>query len=184
MLTFSDTIGSEVYICDQIITERNRFMNSIMKEHYGILEMYQALRNQLMDILDDADLTHQPGPNTMMLGELCKEIGETQYAYIQSFKTFQMDFAFSTKEADIATRVAKLKAWYADLDAELQETISNLSQEDVDTTVVVRGPDFKLPIQINLMVYQEALLIFYGKVSIYLRTLGKEMPQQWQEWIG
>ena len=159
-------------------------MNSIIKEHYHILEMYQSLRNQLIDILDDADLAHQPGPNTMTLGGLCKEIGETQHVYIQSFKTFQTDFSFRSEKPGIAVQVEKLKAWYAHLDSELKETIANLSQEEVDAKMVVRGPDFNLPLQVNLMVYQEAHLIFYGKVSIYLKTLGKEMPQQWQEWIG
>ena len=40
-----------------------------------------------------------------------------------------------------------------------------------------------LPAQ-ELDIYREALLIFYGKVSIYLRLMGRELPRHWQEWIG
>jgi hypothetical protein len=50
--------------------------------------------------------------------------------------------------------------------------------------LVDRGGDFKLPLQTQLNVYQEALLIFYGKAIVYLRALGKTPPQQMQEWIG
>jgi len=47
-----------------------------------------------------------------------------------------------------------------------------------------RGGDFKLPLQIQLNVYQEALLIFYGKAIVYLRAIGEPPPQQMQEWLG
>jgi hypothetical protein len=33
-------------------------------------------------------------------------------------------------------------------------------------------------------VYREALLIFYGKVSVYLRALSKPFPERWRSWIG
>jgi IS605 OrfB family transposase len=36
----------------------------------------------------------------------------------------------------------------------------------------------------NFLGYKEALLIFYGKVSMYLKAIGKILPEQWQEWIG
>jgi hypothetical protein len=36
----------------------------------------------------------------------------------------------------------------------------------------------------QLEVYKEALLIFYGKASVYLKAMGKPRPQQWQEWIA
>jgi len=32
--------------------------------------------------------------------------------------------------------------------------------------------------------YREALLIFYEKVSIYLRIMGREFPGHWKAWIG
>jgi hypothetical protein len=50
--------------------------------------------------------------------------------------------------------------------------------------VVDRGGGFTLPPQINLSVYNEALLIFYGKVIVYLRAAGKLVPEQWADWLG
>jgi hypothetical protein len=36
----------------------------------------------------------------------------------------------------------------------------------------------------DILIYREALLIFYGKASIYLKALGKTLPEQWQAWIA
>jgi len=47
----------------------------------------------------------------------------------------------------------------------------------------VRG-DFKLRPAIQLSIYNEALLIFYGKASVYLKAMGKTLPEQWEDWIG
>jgi hypothetical protein len=32
--------------------------------------------------------------------------------------------------------------------------------------------------------YREALLIFYAKVHVYLKAMGKSVPGEWQWWIG
>jgi hypothetical protein len=38
--------------------------------------------------------------------------------------------------------------------------------------------------EIGEMIYQEALLIFYGKVSVYLKMLEKTPSEQWRHWIA
>jgi hypothetical protein len=38
--------------------------------------------------------------------------------------------------------------------------------------------------KIQLDVYREALLICYGKVSVYLRAIDRPLPGQWLDWIG
>lgn len=159
-------------------------MNSLMENYYPIFEMYQPLRNQLMGILTDEDLGFQPGGENITLGALCKEIGETEYSYIQSFKTFTQDFSYRHEDSGIAASVEKLSAWFTELDTALKTTVAALSDDDIQNRHINRGPGFNLLPQIQLNVYQEALLIFYGKVSVYLKAMGKDCPQQWQEWIG
>lgn len=158
-------------------------MNSIMTDYYPIFEMYQAIRAQLMQTLTDDDLAYTPGGANPPFGVLCREIGEVERAYIDSFKTFALDFSYRNTTPGLDKSVAQLVAWYSDLDAELKETVGALSEEDISGRLVDRG-SFKLPPRIQLSIYNEALLIFYGKAIVYLRALGKTPPQQMQEWLG
>jgi hypothetical protein len=159
-------------------------MNSIMTGYFPAFQMYQAMRNQLMETLADDDLTSTPGGANPPLGILCREIGEVERAYIDSFKSFTLDFSYRNTEPGLVQSVAQLVAWYAELDAELESTIAGLSEEDIAGRLIDRGGEFKLLPQIQLNVYQEALLLFYGKTVVYLKALGKPLPQQMQEWIG
>jgi uncharacterized damage-inducible protein DinB len=160
-------------------------MNSIMTGYFiPTFQLYQAIRPALMETLTDDDLGYSPGGANPSLGVLCREIGEVERAYIDSFKTFTLDFSYRNTTPGLENSVAQLVAWYAELDAELKVTIEDLSEEEISSRLVDRGGDFKLPLQIQLNVYQEALLIFYGKAIVYLRALGKTPPQQMQDWIG
>jgi hypothetical protein len=76
-----------------------------------------------------------------------------------------------------------LIVWYEQLDRDLKATIEALSEDAIQNRKVDRGPDFKVSPLIHLTIYNEALLIFYGKVSVYLKMMGKTLPQQWQAWI-
>ena len=158
-------------------------MNSILTDYFPTFRMYQALRTQLMDNLSDDDLRYTPGGANLPLGALCVEIGQTEHAYVQSFKTFAIDFSYRNPEPDLETSRARLTAWFQALDAELETTIAGLSEEDVKTRQIDRG-GWSLPPLIQLEVYKEALLIFYGKISVYLKAMGKPRSQQWQDWIA
>jgi uncharacterized damage-inducible protein DinB len=158
-------------------------VNSIMTNYFPTFQLYQSIRDQLMEILTDSDLGYSPGGANPPLGVLCREIGEVEQAYIQSFKTFRLDFSYRNTTPGLDRSVAQLKSWYAELDAELKAALEGLSEDDVRNRMVDRG-HFKLPPQIQLSIYNEALLIFYGKVIVYLRTMGKTPPEQMQEWLG
>lgn len=158
-------------------------MNSIMTEYYPVFELYQALRDQLMELLDDDDLAFRPGQYNPSLGALCREIGEVQHVYIQSFKRFTMDWSYHNDQPGLAGSVQQLQAWFAELDEELKRTVAGLSEEAVHERMINRGGDFVLSPRIQLDVYKEALLIFYGKVSVYLKMMDKTLPEQWQQWI-
>jgi hypothetical protein len=158
-------------------------MNSLMTQYYPTFRLYQALRGQLLALLADDDLRFTPGGENPPLGALCVEIGEVQHAYIQSFRTFQIDFSYRCPEPAMAGSVSRLAAWYAELDAALEAAVAALSEEDVQTRQVDRG-GWSTTLLIQLEVYKEALLIFYGKASVYLKAMGKPRPLQWQEWIA
>ncbi len=157
-------------------------MNNLMQEKWSWVEGTNGMLFQLLDTLSDADLSFNPGGQNMTLGALCREMGETEYSYIQSLKTFKQDWSYRNTEAGLENSVAQLKAWYQKLDDELKATVSALSEEDT-TKTIDRGGGFTLSPALQLDIYLQALLIFFGKVSIYLKAMNKPFPQI-QEWIG
>jgi hypothetical protein len=43
---------------------------------------------------------------------------------------------------------------------------------------------YAMPVDLQLDVYLQALLIFFGKATIYLKAMNKKVPEQIQEYIG
>src|SRR5207237_581693 len=157
-------------------------MNLYMEEKWPWIEGTHAMLSQLLDILSDADLAFNPGGQNMTLGMLLREIGEIEHSYIQSLQTFKQDWSYHNTEAGLESNVTRLKAWYETLDDEMKATVSALSDEDLTKTVDRGG--FSMPVELQLDVYLQALLIFLGKATIYLKAMNKSLPKQIQEYIG
>ena len=157
-------------------------MNSYMQEKWPWIEGTHALRTQLLDTLSDAELAFSPGGQNMTLGALCREMGETEHSYTQSLKTFKQDWSYRNTEAGLESSVARLQAWFQTLDEEMKATVSALSDEDLKKTVDRGG--YAMPVDMQLDVYLQALLIFFGKATIYLKSMNKALPQQVQDYIG
>jgi hypothetical protein len=165
-------------------------MNSLVRDHLPATDFaeYQLLRAELMDLLVDSDLAFRPGPGTLTLGELCREIGEIEHSYVEALRTFHQEFSWRAADPELERSVALLTAWFQDLDARLATAIESLSEDDIAHRRIIRD-DFEidaftpLPAQ-ELDVYREALLIFCGKASIYLRLMGRQLPSHWVAWIG
>ena len=164
----------------------NSIVDGYLDESYFAL--YQQLRDELMEGLSDTDLEFRLGGETETIGALCREIGEIEHAYVESLRTFRQDFGYRNPDPRLEHSVDALRAWYAALDRALMAAIEALSEDDIEHRHIVRS-DFDesffapLPKQ-QLDTYREALLIFYGKVSVYLRAMGKELPPHWTAWIG
>jgi hypothetical protein len=165
-------------------------MNSIVRVHMPatFFSEYQALRDELMEILSDDDLGFRVGSTSASLGALCREIGEIERSYVESFRTFRQDFDYRDPDPRLEGSVGALSSWFAELDRELTAAVATLSEDDIANRRIVRNDfdisDFSPLPNIQLDIYREALLIFYGKVSVYLRAMGKTMPGHWPEWIG
>lgn len=157
-------------------------MNRYMQVRWPWIEGTHGMRSQLLDTMSDADLTFNPGGQNITLGALCREIGEIEHAYIQSLKTFKQDWSYRNTEAGLESSVARLKAWYQTLDEEMKETVSAFSDEDLNKTVDRNG--FTTPLEMQLDVYLQALLIFFGKATVYFKAMNKPLPQTIQEYIG
>jgi len=157
-------------------------MNHMMDEKWPWIEAVHGMRSQVLDILSDADLAFSPGGQNMTIGALCREMGETEHAYIQSLKNLKHEWSYRNTEADMVNHVAHLKAWFQTLDDQMKAAIVAFSDED-EQKMVERGGD-AVPIEFQLDVYLQAVLIFLGKASIYLKAMNKSLPQSFQEYIG
>jgi hypothetical protein len=157
-------------------------MNWIVQEHMQAtyFREYQALRDELVETLTEDDLAFRVGGSSASLGALCREIGEIERSYVESFKTFRLSFEYRNRDPRLETNVGPLSAWYAELDGDLYLAVAALSEEDIATRRIARSDfdvdDFAPLPHVQLDIYREALLIFYGKVSAYLRALGKALP--------
>ncbi len=158
-------------------------MNKDIQQFWDLNRMYSQLRDELMTSLSDDDLAFSPGGENPSLGALCREFGETQYAYVQSFKNFKIDFSYRVNDDSYLGSIAKLKAWYATLDQELEAVLETVTDEDVANKKMDRD-GYEVPLHISLDILREAMLIFYGKVSVYLKAMGKERTQMWQDWVA
>jgi uncharacterized damage-inducible protein DinB len=157
-------------------------MNRYMLEKWPWIEGSHGMRSELLDTLSDADLAFSPGGQNMTLGALCRQMGEIEHSYIESLKTFQQDWSYRNTEEDLESSAARLKAWFQTLDDSLKATVSALSDEDLKKTVDRSG--YPMPVELQLDVYLQALLIFFGKATIYLKAMNKALPQQIQEYVG
>ncbi|GAC1422995.1 MAG: hypothetical protein NVSMB54_03190 [Ktedonobacteraceae bacterium] len=156
-------------------------MNKLMQEKWPWIEGSHSMRTQLLGLISDSDLTFSPGGQNIPLGVLCREMGDTEHAYIQSLKTFTQDWSYHNTEAGLESSVTQLKSWYQTLDEELQATVAAFSDEDATKTIDRGG--YPTPIGLQLDVYLQALLIFFGKMTIYLKAMNKALPKEVQEYI-
>lgn len=123
-----------------------------------------------------------PGGENTSLGALFREIGEIEHSYTQSLHTFEQDWSYRNREAGLESSVARLKAWNQTLDEEMKATVSALSDEDLKKTVNRNG--YAMPLDMQLDVYLQALLIFFGKATVFLRAMTRTYPQDIVDYIG
>jgi hypothetical protein len=164
----------------------NSIVGGYLDETY--FSLYQQLRDELLETLDDSDLETRLGGDTETIGALCREIGEIEYTYVESLRTFRQDFGYRNPDSRLEHSVDDLRTWYAALDQDLMAAIEALTEDDIENRRIVRSDfdeSFFAPlVNQQLDTYREALLIFYGKVSVYLKSLGRPRSEAWMRWIG
>ncbi len=157
-------------------------MNALVETFNELIKPTQDMRDEILDTLTDADLAYAlPGNPT--LGELLRELGEIEHTYVQSFKRFTQSFDYKHDDPSIATSLSRLRAWYKSLQSEMEAALKGLNPDEVANKAVDRQ-GWQAPLRMQLDVYLQALLIFYSKLSVYMRALGKPLSEKWIAWIN
>lgn len=157
-------------------------MKRFIQERWPWLEEVREMRSQLLDILNNADLAFSPGGQNLTLGALLRKMGDLEHAYIQSWKTGVQDWSYHNTEAGLESDITRLKAWFQALDEELLDTISAFSKEELAKRIDRGG--FPSTVEREVDHYGEALLIFFGKATIYLLAMNKPVPESIEQSIG
>ena len=88
-------------------------MNAIIREHLrATFSGVPGVRDQLLELLTDDDLGYRVGGANASLGALCREIGEIERAYVDSFRSFRLDFGFRNPDPELERSVAALVSRY------------------------------------------------------------------------
>lgn len=157
-------------------------MSQFMQEKWAMYEGTHGMRDEVLDTLTDADLAFNPGGANMTLGALFREMGEIEYSYTQSLKNFTQNFDYHADEPGLDGSVPKLKAWLQSLDAEMKAALDALSDEDWQKPIK-RDSGYETSIDFQMDIYMQALLISFGKLSVYLKAMNKPLTNAVKDWI-
>ena len=155
-------------------------MNRLMKRYPELMELNQKLRHDVLDAISDEDLGHTLGGDTLSLAELLLQQGRWEDDYVQAWRTLEM--RHGSQSAPEQQTVAGFRAWFADIEQAVRTTLEAMSDEELSRPVK-RGTH-SLPLEITVYTYRESLIIFAGKASLYLRSLGRPVSAHLKGFVG
>ena len=156
-------------------------MNDLFEEE---IRGHHSMRDHLLTLLSDADLAFElPGDNPT-LGGLLVEMGDLQGVYTHSFETFTLDWAHRHLPPPAAMTIAALQAWFAAHDDAMKRALDRFTDDELRVDRIDRGGGFIASPFVQHQVYREAVYIYYGKLSVYLKALRRDGGSEWAAWIG
>jgi hypothetical protein len=156
-------------------------MNSLFEEE---IRGHHSMRDHVLTLVSDADLSYQlPGRNPT-LGQLLVEMGELQGVYTHSFETFELDWSHRQLPPPEPITIASLRAWCDAQDVAMKAALDRFTDEELRIDRIDRGHGFVASPFVQHEVYREAVYIFYGKLSVYLKALERDAGEEWAAWVG
>ena len=156
-------------------------MNSLFEEE---IRPHHSMRDHLLTLVSDAHLAYKlPGWNPT-LGELLVEMGDLQGVYTHSFETFELDWSHRQLPPPEPITIASLRAWFDAQDVAMKAALDRFTDEELRIDRIDRGHGFVASPFVQHEVYREAVYIFYGKLSVYLKALERDAGEEWAAWVG
>lgn len=156
-------------------------MNSLFDEE---IRGHHSMRDLVLRVVSDADLVYKlPGANPT-LGELMVQMGDLQGVYTHSFETFTLDWEHRQLPPPEPITIANLRAWFADQDEAMERAMSSFTDEELQIDRIDRGHGFVASPFVQHQIYREAVYIFYGRLSVYLKALERDAGEEWAAWVG
>ena len=156
-------------------------MNRLFDEE---IRGHHSMRDHLLTVVSDADLAFKlPGQNPT-LGELLVEMGDIQGVYTHSLETFTLDWTHRQLPPPAPVTIASLRAWFEAQDRAMDSALSRFTDEELRVDRIDRGHGFIASPFVQYEIYREAVYIFYGKLSVYLKALERDAGKEWAAWVG
>ena len=156
-------------------------MNNLFEEE---IRGHHSMRDHLLTLVSDEDLAYGlPGWNPT-LGELLVELGDVQGVYTNSFETLTLDWAHRQLPPPAPITVASLQAWFEAQDDAMKSALDRFSEDELRVDKIDRGGGFIASPFVQHQIYREAVYIFYGKISVYLKALERDAGEEWAAWVG
>lgn len=156
-------------------------MNSLFDEE---IRGHHSMRDHLLTVISDADLDYKmPGQNPT-LGGLLVEMGDLQGVYTQSFETSTLDWTQRQLRPPTPITIGNLKAWFDAQDDAMKRALDRFTEAEIQIDRIDRGSGFIASPFVQHQVYREAVYIFYGKLSVYLKALERDAGDRWAAWVG
>ena len=156
-------------------------MNSLFEEE---IRGHHSMRDHLLTVVSEADLAYKlPGQNPT-LGELLVELGNVQGADTHSFETLTLDWRHRHVPPPVPITIASLQTWFVAQDDAMRKALSRFTNEEAQIDQIDRGHGFIASPFVQVQIYREAVYIFYGKLSVYLKALERDAGEEWAAWVG
>ena len=156
-------------------------MNSLFDEE---IRGHHSMRDHLLTVVSDADLGYEmPGRNPS-LGELLIDMGDVEGVYTHSFETFTLDWTHRELPPPTPITVASLRDWFDAQDSAMKSALDRFTADELVADRIDRGGGFIASPFVQHQVYREAVYIFYGKLSVYLKALERDAGEDWAAWVG
>jgi hypothetical protein len=157
-------------------------MHPQLAEAHQIYVMAAEVRDRLLAEVHDDDLAFAL-PGNPSLGELLAEHASAQQAYVDSFATRRTDWGAISFDSALASSISALAERFAQLDGDLVLALEDLGDGDPGNPEIDRD-GWTISAGGQLHTLREALIITMGKAVVYLRALGRPIPERVQDWVG
>jgi len=156
-------------------------MNSLFDEE---IRGHHGMRDHLLTVVSDADLAYKlPGQNPA-LGEVLVELGDLEGVYTHSFDTLTLDWSHRQLPPPAPITIASLRAWFESQDDAMNSALSRFTHEELRIDRIDWGHGFVASPFVQYEIYREAVYIFYGKLSVYLKALERDAGEEWAVGVG
>jgi len=156
-------------------------MNRLFDEE---IRGHHSMRDHLLTLLSDADLAYKlPGHNPS-LGDQLIELGDIQGVYTHSFQTGTLDWGHRQLPPPEPLTVAGLQTWFGAQDDAMKMAMDRFTDDELRIDRIDRGDGFIASPFVQHQIYREAVYIYYGKLSVYLKALERDAGEAWAGWVG